>query len=39
MLVDAKDDAAVAFYHHHGFIPFAGTPRQLFLPLSTVETL
>lgn len=39
MLVDAKDDAAIAFYRHHGFIPFAGDPRQLFLPLVTVESL
>lgn len=39
MLVDAKDDAAAAFYRYHGFIPFAGNPRQLFLPMATVANL
>ena len=37
LLVDAKDDRAVAFYQHHGFIAFAGQPRTLFLPVSTAE--
>jgi ribosomal protein S18 acetylase RimI-like enzyme len=35
LLVDAKDDAAVAFYEHHGFLRFASQPRVLFLPLAT----
>lgn len=35
LVVDAKSDAAVAFYRHHGFLPFAGHPRALFLPLAT----
>ena len=39
VLVDAKDDAAVAFYRHHGFIPFATAPRILFLPLATAAKI
>jgi ribosomal protein S18 acetylase RimI-like enzyme len=35
LLVDAKDDSAVEFYRHHGFIPFTTSPRVLFLPLAT----
>jgi ribosomal protein S18 acetylase RimI-like enzyme len=35
LLVDAKSDAAVAFYEHHGFLRFASNPRVLFLPLVT----
>ena len=35
LLVDAKNDAAVAFYEHHGFHRFASQPRVLFLPLAT----
>lgn len=35
LLVDAKDDAAVAFYEHHGFQRLASQPRVLFLPLAT----
>ena len=34
-VVDAIDDAAVAFYRHHGFVLFGHRPRQLFLPLAT----
>jgi len=34
LIVDAKDDAAVAFYERHGFIPLASQERTLFLPLS-----
>jgi len=33
LLVDAKDDAAANFYIHHGFEPFGGKSRQLFVPL------
>ncbi|HEY3328386.1 MAG TPA: GNAT family N-acetyltransferase [Capsulimonadaceae bacterium] len=32
LVVDAKDDAAEAFYIHHGFIPFG--PRRLVLPIT-----
>jgi ribosomal protein S18 acetylase RimI-like enzyme len=34
MVVDAKDDAAVAFYKHHGFVAFASAPMTLYLPLA-----
>jgi ribosomal protein S18 acetylase RimI-like enzyme len=37
LLVDAKDEAAAAFYRHHGFIPFPDMPRTLFLPLATAS--
>jgi ribosomal protein S18 acetylase RimI-like enzyme len=39
VLVDAKDDAAAAFYRHHGFQPFAARPRTLFLPIGTALKL
>lgn len=39
MLVDAKDDAAVAFYRHHGFLAFGDAPRRLFLPVATAQGL
>jgi ribosomal protein S18 acetylase RimI-like enzyme len=37
LIVDAKDEAAVAFYRHHGFVPFISRPRSLFLPLATAR--
>jgi GNAT superfamily N-acetyltransferase len=37
MLVDAKDEAAVAFYEHHGFQRLVSQPRSLFLALATAE--
>jgi GNAT superfamily N-acetyltransferase len=37
LIVDAKDDNAVAFYEHLGFQRFAGRPRSLFLPLATAK--
>lgn len=37
LVVDAKNDDAVAFYEHHGFLRLASLPRTLFLPLATVE--
>ncbi|MDP2221614.1 MAG: GNAT family N-acetyltransferase [Hydrogenophaga sp.] len=37
MVVDAKDEAAAAFYQHHGFIPLPDSPLTLFLPLATVR--
>lgn len=37
LVVDAKDDSAAAFYRHHGFIPFHGAPRTLFLPFATAR--
>lgn len=36
MLVDAKDEHAIAFYRHHGFIGLPEAKMTLFLPLSTV---
>lgn len=33
LVVDAKDDAAEAFYRHHGFDAFGTQARQFFVPL------
>jgi hypothetical protein len=33
LLVDAKDEAAVAFYRHHGIESFGGQARQLIVSL------
>ena len=35
LLVDAKDEDAVSFYRHHGFLPLMSAPRTLFLPIAT----
>lgn len=37
MIVDAKDETAVAFYRHHGFRSFVDRPRSLFLPLTSIR--
>ena len=37
MMVDATDDAAVAFYRHNGFIALPESAKTLFLPLSLVR--
>jgi len=39
VIVDAKDDAATAFYRKYGFIPFTGEGRRLFLPMATIRRL
>lgn len=39
VIVDAKDDAAAAFYRKYGFIPFTGEGRRLFLPMATIRRL
>jgi ribosomal protein S18 acetylase RimI-like enzyme len=39
LLVDAKDDAAVEFYRHYGFVSFTAAPRVLFLPLATAAKI
>ena len=38
ILVDAKNDQAVAFYQHHGFRAVVGRSRILFLPIATMQT-
>jgi hypothetical protein len=37
LLVDAKNDQAVAFYRRYGFRLLSGKPRTLFLPLATAQ--
>jgi GNAT superfamily N-acetyltransferase len=37
LIVEAKDEEAVAFYRLQGFQPFASRPRSLFLPLGTAK--
>ena len=37
LIVDAKNESAVAFYRHQGFRPFASRPLSLFMPLGTVK--
>ncbi len=37
LLVDAKDDQAVAYYQRFGFRTLASQPRTLFLPLATAR--
>lgn len=39
IIVDARDDAAAAFYRKYGFIAFTGTPRRLFLTMATLREL
>jgi len=39
IIVDAKSEAARAFYERYGFRTFAIEPRRLFLPLETFEKL
>ncbi len=34
VIVDAKDDNAIAFYRHHGFLDLNTKERTLFVPLS-----
>ena len=34
IIVDAKDEAAIAFYAHFGFIPLQGQNDRMFLPAS-----
>jgi len=38
VVVDAKDEAAAAFYRHYDFKPLQSRPRRLSLPMRTVET-
>ena len=39
VLVDAKDDAAEAFYRHFSFLPLQQQPRRLFLPMKAIAGL
>lgn len=39
VLVDAKDDAAEAFYRHFSFLPLQQHPRRLFLPMKYIAGL
>ena len=36
LVVDAKDETAVMFYKHHGFICFNEEPMTLFVPLASI---
>ena len=38
-VVDAKDDAAAAFYQRYGFLPLASAGRRLFLTLAEIAML
>jgi predicted GNAT family N-acyltransferase len=39
VVVDAKDESALAFYRHYDFISFADQPRRLFIPMAVIEGL
>lgn len=39
VVVDAKDENAVAFYRRYEFIPFADQANRLFLPMSIIAQL
>lgn len=39
MVVEARDEAAVAFYRKFGFGEFVDDRRRLFLPLATIRRL
>lgn len=36
LVVDAKDEAAAAFYRHHGFASYGSAPRHLIADLKTL---
>lgn len=38
LVVDAKDDAAEAFYRHYDFIAFGRLPRQFIFPLARLKS-
>jgi len=35
LIVDAKDEQASSFYHHHGFLAFGSLPNQMIYPLTS----
>lgn len=39
VVVDAKDEAAAAFYRHYGFAPLQAQPGRLFVPMRLVAQL
>ncbi len=39
LVVDAKDEIAVAFYRHHGFLQWSDSEPTLFLPLATARSV
>lgn len=39
VVVDAKDDNAVRFYHKYGFVPLSNNAKTLFLPIETIKAL
>jgi GNAT superfamily N-acetyltransferase len=39
VVVDAKDDAAAAFYRHFDFTSLQGNARRLYLPMKTVASV
>lgn len=39
VVVDAKDEAAAAFYRHFDFVPLQASARRLYLPMKTVASL
>lgn len=39
VIVDAKDDTAVAFYKKYGFLELPKVAKRLFLPMGTIEEL
>ena len=39
VIVDAKDQAAIAFYRQYGFIEVPKMPNRLFLPMATVSKM
>lgn len=39
LVVDAKNDQAIAFYRRYGFRAIGGQPRTLFLPLATARKI
>lgn len=39
VVVDAKDEKAIAFYKRYGFVEFPNSTNRLFLPMSSVTKL
>lgn len=39
VVVDAKDEAAAAFYRHYGFVTLQAQPSRLFLPMREIAQL